>query len=181
MTLLPAITAALYFTLYPAICLAHCMVAALQLFLSPFVDLALLVLHTALLPWRILAKFQALFEFLAIATLAGVIAGLVLHYTSTFLYRVLRLSSEPTTPLSGRKKGLRAVQSPSRTYRTHESRLSEIPMVKGPVSVGSLKSTGYPSAGWGSRNMRGLQHSRLFTSTIFEGDSQESDEREGDE
>lgn len=58
MTLLPAITAALYFTLYPAICLAHCMVAALQLFLSPFVDLALLVLHTALLPWRILAKFQ---------------------------------------------------------------------------------------------------------------------------
>ncbi|KAJ6134209.1 hypothetical protein N7523_000531 [Penicillium sp. IBT 18751x] len=69
---------------------------------SPLLYLGHGLLSIALLPLRLLAKFEAILYFTTGAVLTGVIAGLTLYYMGDTLSQVLRLpstSSEPTRDL----------------------------------------------------------------------------------
>ena len=106
----------------------------------------------------------------------GAAAGLILYYISTFLFMLLRLYPEQATP-PRRKSGLGSGQgsTPMSTSRTHGYQFRDSSrLLKLPESTGALKGERDRSTDW-----RALQQGRLYyASTIFEGDSAESGERE---
>ncbi|KAG2025988.1 hypothetical protein GB937_002131 [Aspergillus fischeri] len=87
-----AVATLLYSIIYPLTFLAYCVYGLLDLLVTPLWKLGLGVLNLALLPLRILAKFEAVLLFFATALIIGLILGTVVHLTSAFVIETLNES-----------------------------------------------------------------------------------------
>ncbi|PKX95854.1 uncharacterized protein P174DRAFT_503127 [Aspergillus novofumigatus IBT 16806] len=87
-----AVATLLYSIIYPLTFLAYCVYGLLNLLVTPLWKLGLGVLNLALLPLRILAKFEAVLLFFATALIIGLILGTVVHLTSAFVIETLNES-----------------------------------------------------------------------------------------
>ncbi|PWY82986.1 hypothetical protein BO70DRAFT_429044 [Aspergillus heteromorphus CBS 117.55] len=90
MTWVSVLKTILYVTLYPLIVLlgwGYGLLRAIVVF--PLVRLGGWVLHVVLLPLRLLAKFEAILSFLAVAVLTGIVLGVVQYYVTRITVNTL--------------------------------------------------------------------------------------------
>ncbi|KAK9581178.1 hypothetical protein V6Z92_008266 [Aspergillus fumigatus] len=92
MALASAIATLLYSIIYPLTFLAYCMYGLLNLLVTPLWKLGLGIFNLALLPLRILARFEVVLLFFATALVIGLIVGTVVHLTSAFVIETLNES-----------------------------------------------------------------------------------------
>ncbi|KAL2217166.1 hypothetical protein M432DRAFT_641224 [Thermoascus aurantiacus ATCC 26904] len=157
-----AIVGTLYYAVYPLLFLISSLLSLLGTLLMPFLHMGRYVLHFSLLPFRVLAKFESLYIFFGVAVLIGIAAGLILHLISTFILRVLQLSSEVSN-------------APGKKSRS---------LVHCEAGHSDQKTSGDYYTEWTSRkDQTALGDGRLFPSTIIEeeDDSHSSDDVENDQ
>ncbi|RAL07066.1 uncharacterized protein BO97DRAFT_429666 [Aspergillus homomorphus CBS 101889] len=88
---------------FPIVYLAIWAYRLLRILTSPLVALGYLLLHVALIPLRILARFEALFVFLTIAILAGIGIGVFLFGTTTLTVETADRLVKFTLSIAARK------------------------------------------------------------------------------
>ncbi|KAE8309036.1 hypothetical protein BDV41DRAFT_460236 [Aspergillus transmontanensis] len=92
-------TVSQWILLYPVTFLIYYGYRLLRLLATPLVKLGQLTLRCALLPFNLVLKFEAFLTFVLAAILTGVLLGLLLYYTSSFIVEILNQSLGLTYPL----------------------------------------------------------------------------------
>ncbi|PQE30730.1 PMP-22 EMP MP20 Claudin tight junction domain-containing protein [Rutstroemia sp. NJR-2017a WRK4] len=95
MTWLSVIGGTLYYMVLPVYLIFNWSLALLGLVLAPALHVGSSLSSALLLPFRVLAKFEALFIFLGSAVVVGLITGSILHLSSSVLISLLNLSPAP--------------------------------------------------------------------------------------
>ncbi|KAK2764886.1 hypothetical protein FQN54_008583 [Arachnomyces sp. PD_36] len=73
------------------------LITLLRVLTSPLLRLGVYVVHLSLFPLRVLAKFENILSFFGTAVVVGLITGLILYFTSSFIFQVLQLTPEKST------------------------------------------------------------------------------------
>ncbi|OJJ38464.1 hypothetical protein ASPWEDRAFT_24393 [Aspergillus wentii DTO 134E9] len=171
MAWLPAAAALLYIILSPFIYVISWGFDLLHLLITPFVKLGLVIFHTTLFPFKILAKFEALFIFLAVALLIGATLGLVLYVICTSLVDFLLYSL-------GFSSGPHQIDHQPRAKGQLHYSAKEL---KKEPSLGDDNSFNDYFEGWnGGKEMKPLRDGEpLFSSTILEEDEYSQSQESG--
>jgi len=98
----------LYYAVYPVFLVLKALWYIVILLSTPFMYVGRLIANVSLIPWRIFARFEALWCFLGSAVVLGLLLGLFLHYTMRAFIVVLRLDRTPA-PNSVPPKGHDAI------------------------------------------------------------------------
>ncbi|KAG2418782.1 hypothetical protein HFD88_001883 [Aspergillus terreus] len=81
---------ALYYPLYYLFLgLLRILSFTFQILLTPVTIVGRVGLYFILLPWRFLVKFQAILTFLAVASVIGIITGVILHLTTDTIVELI--------------------------------------------------------------------------------------------
>jgi len=107
--ILSVIGGSLYYAVLPFIWVARVLLSITLFILNPFIYLSQIMLYIVIFPYRILAKFESLYYFLATAAVIGGCAGIFLFSVDRLLLSVLSMSSSPPGNERRREKGSQPV------------------------------------------------------------------------
>ncbi|KAL1959345.1 hypothetical protein VTO42DRAFT_2148 [Malbranchea cinnamomea] len=80
-----------YYAVYPVVLVGPRVLSVLRVVSAPLVLVVIFLLHLCLQPLRILSNFESVYIFFGTATLIGIVAGCVLHFTLRYIYQLLDL------------------------------------------------------------------------------------------
>ncbi|KAL6249654.1 hypothetical protein RBB50_003509 [Rhinocladiella similis] len=84
-----------YIVLYPILVLLKTLLYIFVLISTPVIYIGSSVLALILIPWRIFARFEALWYFIGSAIVLGTVLGLILHFTMRAVVLVFKLDEKP--------------------------------------------------------------------------------------
>ncbi|KAL2399680.1 hypothetical protein ABEF95_001186 [Exophiala dermatitidis] len=86
----------LYYALFPIYLVLRVLWYILVLLSTPFVSLGHVLARISLIPWRIFARFEAVWYFLGCAVVIGTLLGLLLHFTMVTFVMLFDLDRKPS-------------------------------------------------------------------------------------
>ncbi|PYH88543.1 hypothetical protein BO71DRAFT_403761 [Aspergillus ellipticus CBS 707.79] len=128
MTWVSALQTIFHVTLYPLIILANWGYGLLRvLVVWPLARLGHLALQIVLLPWKFLAKFEAILSFLAFAVLTGIVLGLVQYHATRFTIETLhRWTGAISRTVFRRGRGAKQGQAPGQSSTSTSASASSL-------------------------------------------------------